>query len=473
MSYSDKVIAHFENPQNVGALDKNDPNVGTGLVGAPACGDVMRLQIKVNEQGVIEDAKFKTFGCLTGNNYIATPNGYIKIKKLKSGDKIWAWDGEKTVVNIVKHNNKKNVHFSDLLILDFGLPKNILCTKDHVWWSSDARPILAEDLPVNSELLCLTKNELSSMNNFGRTIESRSFHSQRMKNFNSSFDHSLLPQNKKGFVHSLEFRKKISAASIRNWKNEDYIKNWQIGMSGASKIRPTSLEKDFIELFQDNNVDARYVGNGQFWITSNGQRFNPDFKVNGQRKVIEVYTRNLPHFMQNRESNDWMILKKEKYAAKNFDCMFIEHSELKNCLSDVQRFIHNGISLLSKKCVTHKNELRGTDYCNEMVPVYSLELEYGANLFFVQRVMSHNCGSAIASSSLATEWLKGKSLDEAENIRNSMIAEELILPPLKTHCSVLAEDAIKSAIADFREKQKIFLHLSVATVLVGEEHKTT
>ena len=63
MSYSDKVINHYENPRNVGSLDKDAPNVGTGLVGAPACGDVMKLQIQVNDQGVIEDAKFKTFGC--------------------------------------------------------------------------------------------------------------------------------------------------------------------------------------------------------------------------------------------------------------------------------------------------------------------------------------------------------------------------------------------------------------------------
>jgi nitrogen fixation NifU-like protein len=63
MSYSNKVIDHYENPRNVGTLDKEDPNVGTGLVGAPACGDVMRLQIKVSDDGVIEDARFKTFGC--------------------------------------------------------------------------------------------------------------------------------------------------------------------------------------------------------------------------------------------------------------------------------------------------------------------------------------------------------------------------------------------------------------------------
>jgi len=63
MAYSDKVIDHYENPRNVGALDKADPSVGTGMVGAPACGDVMKLQIRVNERGIIEDAKFKTYGC--------------------------------------------------------------------------------------------------------------------------------------------------------------------------------------------------------------------------------------------------------------------------------------------------------------------------------------------------------------------------------------------------------------------------
>ncbi|MEZ8141651.1 Fe-S cluster assembly scaffold IscU [Enterovibrio norvegicus FF-33] len=63
MAYSEKVIDHYENPRNVGGFDKNDPNVGSGMVGAPACGDVMKLQIKVNDQGIIEDAKFKTYGC--------------------------------------------------------------------------------------------------------------------------------------------------------------------------------------------------------------------------------------------------------------------------------------------------------------------------------------------------------------------------------------------------------------------------
>ncbi|MDY0328935.1 MAG: Fe-S cluster assembly scaffold IscU [Thiomonas sp.] len=63
MAYSDKVVDHYENPRNVGSFAKDDPQVGTGMVGAPACGDVMKLQIRVNDQGVIEDARFKTYGC--------------------------------------------------------------------------------------------------------------------------------------------------------------------------------------------------------------------------------------------------------------------------------------------------------------------------------------------------------------------------------------------------------------------------
>lgn len=63
MAYSDKVIDHLENPRNVGSMDRNAPDVGTGMVGAPACGDVMKLQLKINDSGIIEDAKFKTFGC--------------------------------------------------------------------------------------------------------------------------------------------------------------------------------------------------------------------------------------------------------------------------------------------------------------------------------------------------------------------------------------------------------------------------
>jgi nitrogen fixation NifU-like protein len=88
MAYSEKVIEHAENPRNVGTLDKNDPDVGTGLVGAPACGDVMRLQIKVGDGGVIEDAKFKTFGCGSAIASSSLATEWLKGKTIDQAESI-------------------------------------------------------------------------------------------------------------------------------------------------------------------------------------------------------------------------------------------------------------------------------------------------------------------------------------------------------------------------------------------------
>lgn len=88
MAYSDKVIDHYEHPRNVGAFDKSDGSVGTGLVGAPACGDVMKLQIKVNEQGLIEDAKFKTFGCGSAIASSSLVTKWVKGKTLDEAETI-------------------------------------------------------------------------------------------------------------------------------------------------------------------------------------------------------------------------------------------------------------------------------------------------------------------------------------------------------------------------------------------------
>ena len=88
MPYSEKLMDHYENPRNVGTLDKNDESVGTGMVGAPACGDVMRLQIKVNDEGVIEDAKFKTYGCGSAIASSSLVSEWVKGKTLEEAAKI-------------------------------------------------------------------------------------------------------------------------------------------------------------------------------------------------------------------------------------------------------------------------------------------------------------------------------------------------------------------------------------------------
>jgi nitrogen fixation NifU-like protein len=88
MAYSDKVIDHYENPRNVGSFDKGDDSIGTGMVGAPACGDVMKLQIKVNDNGIIEDARFKTYGCGSAIASSSLVTEWVKGKTLDEAQSI-------------------------------------------------------------------------------------------------------------------------------------------------------------------------------------------------------------------------------------------------------------------------------------------------------------------------------------------------------------------------------------------------
>jgi nitrogen fixation protein NifU and related proteins len=88
MSYSEKVVDHYNNPRNLGSFDKNDKNVGTGIVGAPECGDVMKLQIKVNDAGIIEDARFKTFGCGSAIASSSLATEWVKGKTIEDALKI-------------------------------------------------------------------------------------------------------------------------------------------------------------------------------------------------------------------------------------------------------------------------------------------------------------------------------------------------------------------------------------------------
>ena len=283
MAYSEKVVDHFTNPKNVGSLDKNDVNVGTGLVGAPECGDVMKLQIKVDDNQNIIDAKFKTFGCIGSNSPIATPNGFKNISTLSVGEEIWAWNGKEVVKNTISKIKTKEVDYRDLLRIVFEKGRQpIICSKDHIWWGSDNKPIGAIDLEAGKELLEITENSIP----------------------------------------------------------------------------------------------------------------------------------------------------------------------------EVTKFIHNGFKIKKISPIEDKRQLRGQERNGDLVKLYDLSLKEGANIFFVHRAMSHNCGSAIAASSLATEWVKDRHVDAAMEVNNTEIVEELSLPPVKIHCSVLAEDAIKAAIADYKQKQE-------------------
>ena len=123
-------------------------------------------------------------------------------------------------------------------------------------------------------------------------------------------------------------------------------------------------------------------------------------------------------------------------------------------MSEIENIAYNEMKIRSISKINHGNMLRGVERNDQgQAKVYDLVLEDGAHVYFSSRVGSHNCGSAIASSSLATEWVKDMTIDEALGINNVEIVKSLSLPPVKVHCSVLAEDAIKAAISDYRKKK--------------------
>jgi hypothetical protein len=205
-------------------------------------------------------------------------------------------------------------------------------------------------------------------------------------------------------------------------------------------------------LFEQHNVGARWSA-GKIWIQSTDGPVSPDFIVPGKKKCIEVYTKNMPKFMQDRsDSSNYIQKRSQQLKSAGYDSLFLAIEDIDQAVEQVNNFVHNGMKIVSVEPVTHYNQLRGCEKDGKHVVVYDLKLEDGAHVFFSNRVGSHNCGSAIASSSLVTEWVKGKSLDEAAQIKNSQIAEELALPPVKIHCSILAEDAIKAAVDDYKKK---------------------
>ena len=291
MAYSEKVMSHYNEPRNVGSLDKKSPDVGTGLVGAPECGDVMQLQILIDDQNKIEDARFKTFGCLSSETKILTSEGWRFIRSFEVGEKVFAFNGEGIVENEIVEIVENRIHIKDTLMIETDRPypdisASVICSKDHIFWSESNRPIEAIELVVGDSLMA----------------------------------------------------------------SDDYLPRVSISSNFVKRITEINSIKELDSYFED-------------------------FKPSGPMK-----------------EGDYLIM-------------------------------------------------------------FDLHLRDGAHVYIAEGMFVHNCGSAIASSSLATEWIKGRTIEEAMSIDNKMIVEELSLPPVKIHCSVLAEDAIKAAIADYRKKQ--------------------
>ena len=352
MAYSDQVIDHYENPRNVGSFDKSDTDVGTGMVGAPACGDVMKLQIKVGDDGIITDARFKTYGCLTSNAPVNTPTSTKKIKDLKIGDEVLAWNGSSIVNQKIKDIVKHSVGVDDLLVITFQRETsrknirpgtfNLICTKEHIFWNANNKPIEAQNLVVGQELYEITEYELRKLTNVRHRDWLKAKNSQKMKTWNSAFDHSVLPQNQPGYVCKNLNEKKIksSRASKKNWADPAYIEKWSKGMENRDWSKPTSIERKFINLFEAHNVGARYSA-GKIWIQSADGPISPDFIVPGKKKCVEVYTKNMPRFMQDRsDESDYVEKRSKLLKSAGYESLFLAIEEIDQAVEQVSNFVH-------------------------------------------------------------------------------------------------------------------------------------
>lgn len=423
MGYSDKVLKHYEKPSNVGTLDKNDPTVGTGLVGAPAClhGDTLVLAYIDQQDGKVLPIRELVEVSKTKEVYVS------------------AYNKQEGIVSRRAFNITKTRENSKVYKVVFKDDTSIIATPDHTFLSSDGVTWLETGnlsegctLMSLSEAPCVVKDVLteSPCDVYCMTVEQ-----------DANFVVITDPENLVGlFSH-----------------NCGDVMRLQL------KINP---ETEIIE-------DAKFKTFG--CVTSTTSISTP----NGAIRAEDIKEGSVVYSWDGTSITKAVVIEVFKNKTKYEDLRVVGLSDGSSLITSKEHIfvningkpleaedaLHHILYKLSPEdfrgsytTVTHVTPLFGNDAIDtkpeEYITLYDFKLS-GPHIYFTNNVASHNCGSAIAASSLITEWVIGKSLEEAKSIKNSEIAEELTLPPVKLHCSVLAEDAVKSAISDFRKKQAL------------------
>jgi len=478
--YSKEVMDHFLNPRNVGEIPDAS---GIGSVGNPICGDVMRMYIKV-ENGIIVDAKFKTFGCLPkGEEVVLSQGGWGEIAGLAVNTQVINSEGKETQV---AETYKRNYSGKVLRIIPFLSPFNsfrvtgdhpILCIKRE--WIKGARRsgLRCNRSRVNEENLFLTEPDFRKASEL---IEG---------------DYLIFNVNQRVLDNDL-FTKEVMRL-IGYYLSEGYIAAQGSTVAFAFNKREEELIKEVTELLEK--------------ITGK----KPKSRV--RRNVIEIYvcSRELARFLlfhckkiarHKALSEDVLLLPFSKQwemveaclegdggiykrRPKNSKAYRIVTASKSLAIQIQEILARGGIfgslrQVLKTGCHVGQRKLKDSlqylisfkrardhkfaHYNNKyfLIPIKKIEKEHfrGAvynfrvcnepNSYLVKGFAVHNCGAAIATSSMATELIKGKSIEEAVKISNKAVAEALGgLPAVKMHCSVLAEEALKAAIKDYCQRR--------------------
>lgn len=478
--YSEKVMDHFMHPRNVGEILNAD---GMGKVGNPICGDIMALYIKV-DNNIITDAKFKTFGCLPPEEEIvSSKGGWERISGVKTGDLVINSDGAETIVAERYERNYKG----DLLkIIPFVSPFNSFSiTPEH--------PIFSI-----KRINCLGAGKSSSKCDWLR------------------LGHNNLLRAKPDFIKAGNLGKGDYLVYVFNNKaKENHIYTKKImRLIGYYLAEGYITAKGSVAAFAFNKKERDLIEDVKRLIVGT---ISKEAKERTRGNVTEVYvcSRRLARFLcfsagklaRNKSISEdilslpfqkqWEMVKTyisgdgSKYRRRHWDSETYRVTTVsKNLAIQIQEILARGgifssikerftlshliegrimwdskifeisFKLQRKHSFVHMNKsyflvpIRRIEKKYYEGPVYNFQVVSEPNTYLVKGFAVHNCGAAIATSSMVTELVKGKSIEEALKISNKAVAEALGgLPPIKMHCSLLAEQALQAALEDYFKKK--------------------
>lgn len=450
--YHKRVIDHYENPRNVGSLDKTKKNVGTGLVGAPAC---IHSDTKIAVADKRRNVSVKTL--------------YLENKIIK----VWSYNLKKNIYEIKNARVIKNNFKKPMKKIFFDDNSFIICTHDHNFLLKNNIYLEAEK--INNEFLRSFESE-----EFAEKCSDYNHKIMKIENLQGEFDcFDLQVEENNNFGVIINEKKNIHTGIII--KNCGDVMKIQIEVDDKGTIIDTKFKtfgclagdvkiatpKGYVQIKSLSVSDIVYAWNGNDIVENEIEEINIKWVNYKNLLRFEFEGNSRFKFICSHDHIWWLALDKP-IEAENLnigdELLHITENELRSrnnigrtdlMILKVQNFMHNGLKVLDKTNITDKRQLIGLEIDNDNVKLYDIRLKEGANVFFAGRKGTHNCGSAISSSSYASELIKGKNIYDADKISNRDIAKHLSLPPVKIHCSLLVEDGIKEAIKDYKKKNNI------------------
>lgn len=478
--YSEKVMDHFIHPRNVGEIPNAD---GVGKVGNPICGDIMALYIKV-DGNIITDAKFKTFGCLPAEEEIvSSKGGWDRISSIMKGNSVVNSEGLETkVVEAYKRRYKGDM----LNIVPFVSPYNrFSLTKEHPvlaikrkdlirsrrygskcdWLKIDKRE-LQNTKPYFVKACNLEKGDYLVYTFNKKVKDNHLFTISKMRLIGYYLSEGYISAkgsvvafalNKKekdiiGDIKALieEVTGKKAKERIRNNVSEVYVCSRKLAhflySAGGKLARYKTISEEILSLPFDKQWDMVKT-----YIAGDGDSYrrraqdSETYRISTVSKNLAVQVQEILArggiFASIREQNISLhLIEGRKIGpSKKFVISFK--------LQRRHNFVHkgNGYFLIPVRKIE-------STYFDDLV--YNFQVSSEPNTYLVKGFAVHNCGAAISTSSMVTELVKGKSIDDALKISNKAVAEALGgLPPIKMHCSLLAEQALKAALEDYFNKK--------------------